>query len=189
MGIYKSATKVTSNTRTRKKNDLLKKLLSRVTDNCMNTSSCLARKYVGIFSRRHYTDNFRLYCYWYENIQGYFPADITQTFSACILILIASLNCARKSRSSFRMQQRRQINFYNNISEKHSQVFPFHTIFDFCLHQFSNTNLTLACLCYTSDKKKTTFELQILPTVKFSLHIPVSLSSLKNCMGSRDKDY
>ena len=139
-------------------------------------------------------------------MHGYFPADITQTFSACILILIASLNCARKSRSSFKMQERRQINFYNNISEKynsarnttqreiqlsekHSKVFPFQTIFDYCLHQFSNTNLTLACLCYMSDKRKTTFELQILPTVKFSIHIPVSLSSLKNCMGSRDKDY
>ena len=35
-------------------------------------------------------------------------------------------------------------------------------------------------LRYTSDKKMTTFEIQILPTVKFSLHIKISLLSLKN---------
>ena len=75
------------------------------------------------------------------------------------------------------MQQRRQINFYNNISEKY-----FHSLstFDFCLHQFSNTNLTPACLHYTSDEKNTAFQIQILPTVKFTLHIPISLLSLKN---------
>ena len=140
MGIYKSATKVTSNKRTRKKNDLLKKLLSRVTDNCMNTSSCLMRKYA-----------------------GYFPADITQTFSACILIVIASLNCARKSRSSFRMQQRRQINFYNNISEKYNSArnipksFPFRL---FSISAFINSRIQiwLAHVCVIHQTKKTTFD-------------------------------
>ena len=121
--IYKYATKVTSNTRTRKKNYLPKKLLSRVTDNCMNISSCLVRKYAGIFSRRHY-----------------------QTFSACILIFIASLNCARKSRSSFKMQERRHINFYNNISEKYNSArnipksFPFRL---FSITAFINSRIQI----------------------------------------------
>ena len=38
-------------------------------------------------------------------------------------------------------------------------------------------------------QKKTTFEIQILPTVKFGSRIPISLLSLKNCMGSCDKYY
>ena len=47
-----------------------------------------------------------------------------------------------------------------------------------------------SCLIYyVRRKEKTTFENKILPTVKFSLHIPVSLPSLKNCMGSCGKDY
>ena len=167
MGIYKSTTKVTSNTRTRKKNDLLKKLSSRVTDNCMNTSSCLVRKYA-----------------------GYFPADITQTFSACILIVIASLNCARKSRSSFRMQQRRQINFYNNISEKYfpSLSISNHFTFDLCLQQVWNTNLTLARLRYTSDEKKTYFRNSDFTHSKIQLTHTNKLAEFKK-LGSCDNDY
>ena len=109
-------------------------------------------------------------------------ADITQTFSACIQILIASLNRVRKSRLFLTIQQRRQINFYNNIREKYYRSLSIsnHFTFDFCLHQFSNTNLTLACLRYTSDEKNTAFEIQILPSVKFSLHIPISLLSVEN---------
>ena len=109
-------------------------------------------------------------------------ADITQTFSACIQILIASLNRVRKSRLFLTIQQRRQINFYNNIREKYYRSLSIsnHFTFDFCLHQFSNTNLTPACLHYTSDEKNTAFQIQILPTVKFTLHIPISLLSLKN---------
>ena len=116
-------------------------------------------------------------------MHGYFFADITQTFSACIPIVIASLNRVRKSRSFLTMQQRRQINFYNHISEKYfpSLSISNHFTFDLCLQQVWNTNLTLARLRYTSDeKKKPTFEIRILPTVKFNLHIPISLLSLKN---------
>ena len=125
------------------------KLLSSVTDSCMNSSPLLVRKYARIFFRRHYA---------------------------------LSLNRVRKSRSFLPMQQRRQINFYNNISEKYfpSLCISNHFTFDFCLHQFSNTNLTLACLRYTSDEKNTAFEIQILPSVKFSLHIPISLLSVEN---------
>ena len=136
------------------------KLLSRVTDNCMNTSPV-----------------------WCESMHGYFFADITQIFSACIPIVIASLNRVRKSRSFSTMQQRRQINFYNHISEKYfpSLSISNHFTFDLCLQQVWNTNLTLARLRYTSDeKKKNSYEIQILPTVKFNLHIPISLLSLKN---------
>ena len=124
-----------------------------------NTSPCLVRKNARIFF-----------------------AEITQTFSACIQILIASLNRVKKSRLFLTMQQRRQINFYNNISEKYFRSLSIsdHFTFDFCLHQFSNTNLTPACLHYTSDEKNTAFQIQILPTVKFTLHIPISLLSLKN---------
>ena len=111
-----------------------------------------------------------------------FFTDIAQTFSACIQILIAFLNRVRKSRLFLTMQQRRQINFYNNIREKYYRSLSFsnHFTFDFCLHQFSITNLTPACLHYTSDEKNTAFQIQILPTVKFTLHIPISLLSLKN---------
>ena len=59
-----------------------------VSDSCINTSPRLVRKYARVFS-----------------------ADTTKTFSACILIVIASLNCARKSRFFLTMQQRKQINF------------------------------------------------------------------------------
>ena len=55
-----------------------------------------------------------------------------------------------------------------------------HFTFDFRLHQFSKTNLTQASLRYTSDQRETSFEIQILPTLKFILHIPISLLSLKN---------
>ena len=99
---------------------------------------------------------------WCENMQGYFPADITQTFSACILILIASLNCARKSRSSFKMQQRRQINFYNNISEKYNSArnipksFPFRL---FSISAFINSRIQiwLSHVCVIHQTKKNYF--------------------------------
>ena len=61
-----------------RKTYLLKKLLSGVSDTTINTSPV-----------------------WCEDMHGYFSADTTKTFSACILIVIASLNCARKSRSFF----------------------------------------------------------------------------------------
>ena len=134
------------------------KLLSRVADNCRNTSPV-----------------------WCKVCTDIFPQTLRRQ-SACIPILIASLNRVRESRSFLPMQQRRQINFYNNISEKYfpSLCISNHFTFDFCLHQFSNTNLTLACLRYTSDEKNTAFEIQILPSVKFSLHIPISLLSVEN---------
>ena len=113
------------------------KLLSRVADNCRNTSPV-----------------------WCKVCTDIFPQTLRRQ-SACIPILIASLNRVRKSRSFLPMQQRRQINFYNNISEKYfpSLCISNHFTFDFCLHQFSNTNLTLACLRYTSDEKNTAFEI------------------------------
>ena len=40
--------------------------------------------------------------------------------------------------------------------------------------------MTQASLRYTSDQRETSFEIQILPTLKFTLHIPISLLSLKN---------
>ena len=53
--IYSYATKITSNsTRTLKNAYLLTKLLSRVTDNCMKTTSSLVRKYTWIQVCRHY---------------------------------------------------------------------------------------------------------------------------------------
>lgn len=67
-----------------------------------------------------------------------------------------------------------------DISEVFPTIFSDHFTFEFRFHQFSKANLTLTCLRYTSDKEKTTCEIQILPTVKFSLHILISLLSLKN---------
>ena len=46
--------------------------------------------------------------------------------------------------------------------------------------------LWLKHVCVISQ---TTFEIQILPTVTFSLHIPIGLLNLKNYMGSCHKDY
>ena len=112
------------------------KLLSRVTDNCMNTSPRLMRKYARIFFCRHYADIFCLYPNSYR------------IFKPCEKITFI-----------FKRQQRRQINFYNHISEKYfpSLSISNHFTFDLCLQQVWNTNLTLARLCYTSDEKKTYF--------------------------------
>ena len=111
-------------------------LLSRVTDNCMNTSPRLMRKYARIFYCRHYADIFCLYPNSYR-----------------------ILNRVRKSRSFLTRQQRRQINFYNHISEKYfpSLSISNHSFFDLCLQQVWNTNWTLARLRYTSDEKITFF--------------------------------
>ena len=50
--------------------------------------------------------------------------------------------------------------------------------FDFRYHQFSETRLWYVCIKHQTEKK--TFEIPILPTVKFRLHIPISLLSLTN---------
>ena len=57
---------------------------------------------------------------------------------------------------------------------------PTPTPLEFSVHQLSKRNLTLTCLRYRSEKKKVTFEIEILPTVKFSLDMPISLLSLKS---------
>ena len=50
--------------------------------------------------------------------------------------------------------------------------------FDFRYHQFSETRLWYVCVKHQTEKNN--FEIPILPTVKFRLHIPISLLSLKN---------
>ena len=112
---------------------------------------------------------------------GYFPADITQTICLYPDTYCMFKSC-KKSRSFYQCSKEDKLIFYNNISEKYfpSLCISNHFTFDFCLHQFSNTNLTLACLRYTSDEKNTAFEIQILSSVKFSLHIPISLLSVEN---------
>ena len=49
---------------------------------------------------------------------------------------------------------------------------------EFRLHQFSKTNFWLWHVCVIHQrKKKATKEIEILPTVKFSSHIPISMLS------------
>ena len=61
------------------------KLLSRVTDSCMNTSPRLVRKYARIFFRRHYADIFRLY------------PDTYCIFKSCKKITFIFTNAAKKT--------------------------------------------------------------------------------------------
>ena len=119
-----------------------------------------------------------------------FFTDIAQTFSACIQILIAFLNRVRKSRLFLTMQQRRQVNFYNNIREKYYRSLSFsnHFTFDFCLHQFSNTNLTPACLHCASDEKKHCFPNSDFTHSKIYLTHTNKLTEFKE-LGSCHKDY
>ena len=72
-----------------RKTYLLKKLLSGVSDSCINTSPRLVRKYPRIFFRRHYEAIFRLY-----------------PNSYCIFKL-----CKEITFFFLTMQQRKQINF------------------------------------------------------------------------------
>ena len=69
-----------------------------------------------------------------------------------------------------------------------SLSFSDHFSLEFRLHQFSKTNLTLACLCYTSEEKKAAFEIEILPTGKIELTHTNKLAGLKE-LRSCDNDY
>ena len=97
---------------------------------------------------------------------------------------VSRLNRAGKSRSFLTLNYEEKLIFKITQLEEY---FPSSSIwnqftFDFHFHQyqFSTINFTLARLRYTSDKKKPTFETQILHTAKFSLHLPISLLSVEN---------